>query len=731
MVGGFFRDRMARLGQGRDHEVPPASGRNRTDGARLFADYENSGLGWFWATDGQGNLSYISETAAAVVGMPADDLLGQPMSRLFVLERDEDEDGAERPLGFQLSARNTIVDLAVRAAAREKEVWWLISGKPCFNENSQFIGYRGHGKDITATRLKELDASRLALYDSLTGLSNRHRMTQRLKSVLTAYKVAKRSCALLMLDLDRFKHVNDTLGHPAGDELLKQVAQRLERVIAKNGEIGRLGGDEFQVILPDMDDRGKLGELAGRIIQMISQPYSLGGSRAVIGTSIGIAIAPYDGIESAELTQSADLALYAAKGGGRGQFRFYSNDLKSSAEERREIEEELRDALAKDQLSLFYQPVVRASDNVVMSFEALLRWHHPERGMISPGAFIPIAEESNLINQLGEWALRKACDDARAWPRNIKVAVNVSAVQFASSGLPAIVANALASSELEPDRLELEITESVFMGDTESSDAMFAALKKLGVRLALDDFGTGYSSMSYLRKSPFDKIKIDQSFVRGCTERDTTNAAIITAIVSLAKALGMETTAEGVEALDELEMMRKLGADMVQGWVYSPAIDNDEVLDRFASGQLKIEPSGPDRFRSERRTVYRKVGVIHEDHRYETVMRDLSRSGARIEGLLDVPVGTRFVLDLGEGQLVLATVRRSRDAEQGLEFEVPLVSDGAGGLCTRHRVSPYALAAAGMPLAALPAGNYPLGMQSLADQLKSTPRFIQTKVAMR
>ena len=272
MVGGFFRDRMARLGQGRDHEVPPASGRNRTDGARLFADYENSGLGWFWATDGQGNLSYISETAAAVVGMPADDLLGQPMSRLFVLERDEDEDGAERPLGFQLSARNTIVDLAVRAAAREKEVWWLISGKPCFNENSQFIGYRGHGKDITATRLKELDASRLALYDSLTGLSNRHRMTQRLKSVLTAYKVAKRSCALLMLDLDRFKHVNDTLGHPAGDELLKQVAQRLERVIAKNGEIGRLGGDEFQVILPDMDDRGKLGELAGRIIQMISQP---------------------------------------------------------------------------------------------------------------------------------------------------------------------------------------------------------------------------------------------------------------------------------------------------------------------------------------------------------------------------------------------------------------------------------------------------------------------------
>jgi diguanylate cyclase (GGDEF)-like protein len=730
-LGGFFRDRLNRSGQGRDGGRSGGGMVDPAERIRLFKEYEDSGLGWFWATDGQGCVTYVTEAVAGILGAPLEEIIGCPLSRVFTLEREEGEDSAERPLGFQLSARNTITDFAVRAATREKEIWWSISAKPCFDHNTEFQGYRGHAKDITATRLKELDASRLALYDSLTGLSNRHRMTQRLKSVLTAYKAAKRSCALLMLDLDRFKHVNDTLGHPAGDELLKQVAQRLERVIGKSGEIGRLGGDEFQVILPDIDDRGKLGELASRIIQMISQPYSLGGSRAVIGTSVGIAIAPYDGIESAELTQSADLALYAAKGGGRGQFRFYSNDLKSSAEERREIEEELRDALAKDQLSLFYQPVVRAEDNTVTSFEALLRWHHPERGAISPGVFIPIAEESNLINTLGEWALRRACDDASKWPRGIKVAVNVSAVQFATTGLPAIVANALASSELEPERLELEITESVFMGDTESAEVTFTALKRLGVKLALDDFGTGYSSMSYLRKSPFDKIKIDQSFVRGCTERDNTNAAIITAIVSLAKALGMETTAEGVEALDELAMMRKLGADMVQGFVYSSAIANEEVMERLESGELKFEPSGPDHFRSERRTVYRRVGVIHEDQRYEAVMRDLSKSGARIEGLLDVPVGTRFVLDLGEGQLVLSIVRRTREAEQGLEFETPLVSDGAGGLCTRHRVSPYALAAAGMPLAALPPGHYSVGMKDITEQLRSTPRFIQTKVAMR
>ncbi len=359
-----------------------------------------------------------------------------------------------------------------------------------------------------------------------------------------------------------------------------------------------------------------------------------------------------------------------------------------------------------------------------------MRWHHPERGAISPAVFIPIAEDSNLINSLGEWALRKACEDAVAWPGGLRVAVNVSAVQFATAGLPAIVANALASSELDPERLELEITESVFMGDTESTDKMFGALKKLGVRLALDDFGTGYSSMSYLRKAPFDKIKIDQSFVRGCTEPSTSNAAIISAIISLAKALGMETTAEGVEAMDELKLVRELGAGTIQGYIYSEAFPQDEVCERLECGKFEFVPTGPEHYRSERRTVYRRIGIIHEDYRYEVVLRDLSRTGARIEGLLDVPVGTRFVLDLGEGQLAVASVRRSRESVQGLEFETPLVSDGAGGLYTRHRVSPYALAAAGMPLTALGPGSNAMHPAPLDLSKISTPCFIQTKVAM-
>ncbi|HTM96791.1 MAG TPA: EAL domain-containing protein, partial [Croceibacterium sp.] len=608
----------------------------------LLEDFESAGLGWFWASDAEGHFIYISESAATAIGMTVPDIAGMAVGTLFVPDQDDEGGRTARTLPFLLRARNSINDLVVRAGDQERETWWSITARPHFDADGEFEGYRGSAKDVTSSYQQQKDASRLAQYDSLTGLSNRHRMSKRLNAILTAYQAAKRSCALVMLDLDRFKQVNDTLGHPAGDELLKQVAQRLERIVEKGGEIGRLGGDEFQIILPDIDDRGKLGEIAARIIQMISQPYSIEGSRAVIGTSVGVAIAPYDGITCDELVKAADLALYAAKGDGRGQYRFYSSELKDSAQERREIEEDLRDALSRGELRMHYQPIVRASDNVVSGFEALMRWNHPERGQINPSEFIPIAEETNLIAQLGEWAIRQACEDAAEWPVNLRVAVNVSANQFSAEALPAIVASALAHSGLAPNRLELEITESVFMGDAAAVDSMFEKLKALDVRLALDDFGTGYSSLGYLRKAPFDKIKIDQTFVRGSTEPDNSNSAIIAAIVSLAEALGMETTAEGVEAMDELELVKRRGATHVQGFIYSRAIDAAEVRERLNGGNLVFEPVGPAKHRSERRRVLRSIGVIHENHRYDAVMRDLSKNGAKIEGLLDVPVGTKL-----------------------------------------------------------------------------------------
>jgi diguanylate cyclase (GGDEF)-like protein len=689
--------------------------------------FEQEDIGWFWATDSENRLIYLSPSAAHRLSENRP-VLGQALGSVVEAVPGEGEERSERPLSFLLSARNKFADLTVRVETRDGEMFWSLTGKPSFDQNDDFLGYRGSAKDITANYERQRDASRLAQYDSLTGLANRHRMAKRLTAILTAFKSAKRSCALLMLDLDRFKQVNDTLGHPAGDDLLKQVSQRLQRIVQGPAEIGRLGGDEFQVIIPDVDDRGKLGELAQRIIQMISQPYSIEGSRAIIGTSVGIAIAPYDGIEPDELVKSADLALYAAKGGGRGMYRFYSNDLKDSAHERREIEEDLRDALTRGELQMHYQPVVRSTDNKVTGFEALMRWNHPERGPISPGVFIPIAEESNLITALGEWALRQACADAAQWPGDLRVAVNVSAQQFSSESLPATVTNALASSGLRPNQLELEITESVFMGDAHAVDEMFKRLKKIGVKLSLDDFGTGYSSLGYLRKAPFDKIKIDQSFVRGCTEKDNTNAAIMTAIVSLANALKMETTAEGVEAMDELALVQKLGATNVQGFIFSRAVPHEEVLGKLADGDFEYQPAGPDKHRAERRTVFRRIGVIHEDHRYDAVLRNLSRTGAMIEGLLEVPIGTDLVLDLGEGQLVVGTVRRSQDATQGIEFESPLISDGADGLCTRHRISPYALAAAGMPLQALPPGHYTPPTQSAGQQ--SRAKFMQVELSV-
>ncbi len=482
-----------------------------------------------------------------------------------------------------------------------------------------------------------------------------------------------------------------------------------------------MGGDEFQIILPDIDDRGALGDLADKIIQVLSQPYPIGKEHATIGASVGIAIAPYDGINREDLVHSADLALYVSKNGGRGQFRFFTADLKDRAEERRILMEDLREALANDALDLHYQPVVRVEDNMVIGFEALMRWDHPERGPVSPALFIPIAEESNLIIQLGEWALHRACREAAQMPKSITISVNVSALQFTDPTFPETV------SGLEPERLELELTESVFMGDSESIDFTFRALKDLGVRLALDDFGTGYSSLSYLRSAPFDKLKVDKSFVDTCTQKDLNSAKIIAAIIGLSNALGMEVVVEGVETLDQLEVVKDMCARFIQGWIYSKAIAIDQVNERLASGEFRIEPDGPDHYRSDRRTVFRRIGIIHQDHRYAGVLRDISRTGARVEGLLGVPIGTQIVLDLGSGQLAVSTVSRSRDAMIWVEFETPLVNDGAGGLCTRHRISPYALAAAGMPLESLPAGNYSMQLIKRDDEGQRKPQFVEVK----
>ncbi len=677
---------------------PPAtvSLDSNSEALRILRNHEESGQGWFWATNADGDLTYLTESMLAELAPEADTLIGTSFAALF--SHGEDAAGNRRNLSFALAKQLKFAKLAVIAQTAEHR-WWEVSGCPQFDGAGLFCGFRGSGVDVTEQRRSSEQVSQLAMYDPLTGLTNRRRMRQVLDSTLQAFAHQNRPCAILLIDLDRFKQVNDTLGHPAGDALLKQVAERLVKIVDDKEKICRLGGDEFQIILPDSEDRGAIGDLAAHIIASLSQPYSVEGARCVIGASIGIAVSPYDGVTSEELIRNADLALYAAKGGGRGRFRFFSSDFLRAAEDKRLLEEDLRDAVAKDELAMFYQPVVCAKTNCVTGVEALIRWNHPTRGPISPALFIPIAEEANLIEQIGEFALRRACDDASKWPGKLRVAVNVSPIQFASEALPGIVKSALAASGLAAARLELEITEGVFLSDSTETDDMFATLKRIGVRLALDDFGTGYSSLGYLRTAPFDKIKIDQSFVRGATAPGSRNGAIIAAIVALAAALGMDTTAEGIESLDQLELIRKLGVSHIQGYVYSKAVADDDVHRMLDAGDWIIEPTGPARQREDRQSVYRKATAIHNDHCYPVMVRNISISGALMEGLVDVPIGTRFVIDLGDGQLVIGTVRRSEGQQQGIEFDERLVADGNGGLCTRHRASQYMLALAGLPAA--------------------------------
>jgi len=660
----------------------------------MCATFEALNLGGFWATGVDGRISYLSTSLLAPL-VRENDATGRDFMGLFVRPR-AGIDG-QRTLPFVFARKGRFEAVIARSEAGGVETIWSVSGEPITDTDGGFAGFRGHIVDVTRDRQNAEEASQMATTDSLTGLSNRRHMTSLLERTFAAFAPQRRPCAVMLIDLDRFKQVNDTLGHAVGDTLLKQVAQRLVKVVGDKERICRLGGDEFQIMMPDVEDRGRLGDLAGRIITMLSEPYSIGGNRCTIGTSVGIAVSPYDGETVDDLVRNADLALYAAKHSGRGRFRFYANEMLETAEQRRHLEESMHDALIKGEFILRYQPLVDLANNRVVGTEALVRWNHPVRGMISPTVFIPIAEESTMICRIGEWILRKACEDAAKWPGRVRVAVNVSPVQFADPHFPVVVTSALANSRLDPDRLELEITESVFLQEGEATDAMFRTLKGIGVRLVLDDFGTGYSSLSYLKNAPFDKIKIDQSFVRGATSNANRNRAIIGAIVALADALGMDTIAEGVETFDQLTMVRDLKIAMVQGYIFSQPIPVEDLFKDLPAEEWVLKPEGPARQRHERRAMFRTVGVIHEDHYYPVTLRNLSVSGALIEGLLDVPLDTRFMVDFGDGQFELATVVRSRDSSQGLRFERELVSDGNGGLCTRHRFMQHHLIAAGVP----------------------------------
>ncbi len=440
--------------------------------------------------------------------------------------------------------------------------------------------------DITRRKQAQMEADRLASEDVLTGLANRRVLSETLDELTLAHCLSDPKAierfTILCLDLDRFKAVNDAHGHAVGDKLLQAVAQRMKQMTRGTDLVARLGGDEFAVLLASGEQQPTAEAVACRLVEALSRPYELDGHQILIGASIGIAVGPADGRTTNELLIAADLALYAAKAAGRGTYRFFDRQMNEEIKGRRQIETDLRDAITRGQLELYYQPIINLRQNTISGFEALARWIHPIDGPIPPDKFIPIAEDSGLILPLGEWALREACSQAILWPDNVSVAVNLSPLQFASPGLAVMVERVLGETGLAPQRLELEITEGLLMRNTEATIATLHRLKDIGLRIAMDDFGTGYSSLSYLQSFPFDRIKVDRSFVSQLGA-NSTSSTVVRAVVDIATSRGMQTTAEGVETKEQRAALEALGCDEAQGYLLGRPVPVEQVATLIAT----------------------------------------------------------------------------------------------------------------------------------------------------
>jgi diguanylate cyclase (GGDEF)-like protein/PAS domain S-box-containing protein len=657
-IGHFLRNG----GSSAQEEPRPQSA--RAEG--LIEEFESSEKGWFWETTRDGTLSYISDSVARALGRESNDLIERPFTDLISSETADGGGTSERTLGFYLSSHVAFQDLIVRAKTKN-EIWWSISGRPVHDEVGRFFGFRGFASDLTKMRQSEVELDRLARQDSLTGLPNREVLRRALDDALVSAARRKHRCSVFLLDLDRFKAVNDTLGHPAGDTLLRLVSLRLREVVGKLGQVGRLGGDEFEVVLPGTSGKDELSKLAQGIIDSLSRPYNINGNAVSIGASVGIVTSDYDDRTSDDLMRDADLALYAAKAAGKGTFRFFAPQMHEAARERQLMESDLRVALEKGQLRVVFQPSVDASSEAVTGFEALIRWDHPEHGPVSPALFIPLAEEIGLINEIGEWVLRTACTEAVKWPQTVSVAVNLSPIQFKAHALPSTVRAVLSDVGLAAKRLELEITEGVLLSNDEHVHNMIDDLKKIGVKLALDDFGTGYSSLSYLLRVPFDKIKVDQSFVRGASDPGSRNAALIRAMVGLASDLQMQTTAEGVETQEELTLVRNLGCSLIQGYIFGKPMPAEEALELATKGSATLPEQLPVR---ESRVRIIRAALLHHDGQVKGArLRNISSGGALVESRDELPVGAEVRLDFAAGGLVEGTVRWIKGTQFGVQFK--------------------------------------------------------------
>jgi diguanylate cyclase (GGDEF)-like protein len=545
----------------------------------LLNDFEEQGSDWLWEVGADGCLVAPSKRFAQVAERPIETLAGTQLIALFdeVPERDI--------LADHLISIRAFREIVVPLMISGEQHWWSLSGQP-FCSTGGDVRLRGVATDITATRKAEVKVAYMAHYDGLTDLPNRFLFNDTLNRALHRQKEGI-SSAVLSLDLDHFKSVNDTLGHPIGDKLLQIISRRIETCLNNRDMVSRLGGDEFAVLLNGVDNDSTIKTTADTILRAISAPVEIEGHQILPSASIGVVVLPAHGSDVDILMKHVDLALYSAKADGRNRVSFFDASMDEAAQARRMVEVDLRGAMNRDELELHYQPLVNLESGETVAYEALVRWHHPTRGLVMPDDFVSIAEETGLIVQLGEWVIRNAVAEVARWPENISVSVNLSPHQMKSSGLISTVLNALASAGVAPNRLEMEITETVLMHETEVNLATLHKLRDIGVRIALDDFGTGYSSLNYLRSFPFDKIKIDRCFVENVDSSGDCQA-IIRAVTGLATSLGMVTTAEGVENEQQLSQLRAEGCTQVQGYLFSKAVPVSELTDLRSGHRSKL-----------------------------------------------------------------------------------------------------------------------------------------------
>ena len=555
----------------------------------LLREYEDNEADWLWQIDTGRRVRSASPRFAYALGKE----LGEIENKSFIqLIAGSAWDSGQFPpslhdLAERLKRRESFSNLLVQVAIGGVKRWWELSGTPIIDENGIFHGFRGVGSDVTEQRESDEKIAYLARYDTLTGLPNRLMLTEAMAEAMRYAEQWRTRCAFLMIDLDRFKAVNDSLGHQTGDKLLAQVSGRLKGLMTENELCGRLGGDEFAIVVRDASDRTRVERVARAVIDQLSLPYEVDHHTLYVGASVGSAIGPRDGQTVETLMRNADLALYRAKDDGGSNHWNYEPSLHANAEERRQLEFALRRALERNEMFLHYQPVVDAKSENVVSFEALLRWKSEEHGMVSPMKFIPLAEDTRLIVPIGDWVMREACREALKWPSHIKVAVNVSGEQLLDPQFSQKVVAALSATGLPAHRLEIEVTESIFVRDGATARSTLEQIMALGCSVALDDFGTGYSSLGYLRKLRFSTIKVDRSFVQGAAKDNAESLAIIRAVVAMAQSLEMSTTAEGVETAEEAALIRELGCNKIQGYYFGRPMEASDALALFRNAAAR------------------------------------------------------------------------------------------------------------------------------------------------